>query len=235
MSKRSKLYRTRAEKIDRMRLYPIDEALRLLKELPACRFDETVELAVKLGIDPRKSDQNVRGVIVLPHGTGRQVRVAVVAEGEAAQQAREAGADYVGSTDLLEKIEKEGWLDFDVLIATPQAMQQVRRLGRILGPRGLMPNPKTGTVTDDVASAVREAKAGRVEYRNDRTGCIHVPIGKMSFEVSQLLENAKAVYDAIVRSKPAAFRGAYIQSVAVSSTMSPGVKVDPRSLAEAQN
>ncbi len=226
--KRSKLYKERAAKIERGRLYSLDEAMALLKEMPSCKFDETVELAMKLGIDPRKSDQTVRGTVNLPHGTGKKVRVAVVASGPAADQAREAGADAVGADDLIEKIQG-GWLDFDVLIATPQAMQRVRRLGRLLGPRGLMPNPKTGTVTDDTANAVRQSKAGRVEYRNDRTGCVHVPVGKLSFESGQLVENAKTVIQTIAQAKPASVRGSYIQSVSVSSTMGPGIKVDPRS------
>jgi len=225
MTKQSKSYRSKLEQCDRTRAYPLEEALAALKGLPKAKFDETVELAFRLGIDPKQSDQNVRGALALPKGTGKTVRIAVVASGEAADAAREAGADIVGLEDLVAKI-KEGWLEFDVLIATPAAMPQVRPLGRALGPRGLMPNPKTGTVTDDVGAAVREAKGGRVEFRADRGACVHVPVGKVSFSAADLLENCQAVIQALLRAKPASARGTYIQACTVCSTMSPGFRLD---------
>ncbi len=225
MTKQSKSYRSKLEQCDRTRAYPLEEALAALKALPKAKFDETVELAFRLGIDPKQSDQNVRGALALPKGTGKTVRIAVVASGEAADAARAAGADIVGLEDLVAKI-KEGWLEFDVLIATPAAMPQVRPLGRALGPRGLMPNPKTGTVTDDVGAAVREAKGGRVEFRADRGACVHVPIGKVSFAAADLLENCHAVIQALLRAKPPTARGTYIQACTVSSTMSPGFRLD---------
>ena len=193
-----------------------------MKSLAKARFDETVELAVRLGVDPRRADQIVRGSLSLPAGTGRTARVAVFAAGEQAAEARAAGADVVGADDLVARIEKEGFLDFDVAIATPDLMAQVGRLGRVLGPRGLMPNPKTGTVTTDVAKAVAEFKAGRVEYRTDRVGNVHVPIGKVSFERASLLDNYRAVLDELIRAKPAAAKGRYLRSVTLSSTMGPG-------------
>ncbi len=231
MSK-GKLYKKRAEMIEPGKAYTLAEALELLKKMPTAKFDETVELSFRLGIDPRHSDQTVRGVVGLPHGTGKKVRIVVVAEGEAADQAREAGADEVGSDDIIERIQG-GWTDFDVLIATPETMQRVRRLGRILGPRGLMPNPKTGTVTPDTATAVRAAKAGRVEYRNDRTGCVHAPVGKVSFELDRLLENATTVLKAVLNARPAAIKGTYLRGLSVSSTMGPGIKIDVHSVTEA--
>jgi large subunit ribosomal protein L1 len=230
--KRSKLYKARSAVFDRQTAYPLEEGIRLLKEMPAAKFDETVELAFNLGIDPRQSDQIVRGAMVLPKGTGKTTRVVVIAEGQAAQDAMQAGADEVGFEEIIERI-KGGWLDFDVLIATPDAMRQVRTLGRTLGPRGLMPNPKTGTVTEQPGDAVREAKAGRVEYRCDRTGCVHVPIGKVSFEHEALLENAMAVTNTILRSRPASAKGVYVQSMTLSATMSPGIRLDARTLAKA--
>ena len=230
--KRSKLYRARLAVFDRQTTYSLDEAIGLLKAMPTAKFDETVELVFRLGIDPKQSDQVVRGAMMLPHGTGKTVRVAVVAEGEAAQAATDAGADVVGAEDLLERI-KGGWLEFDVMIATPAAMRQVRALGRVLGPRGLMPNPKTGTVSDDTAAAVREAKAGRVEYRADRTGCIHVPVGKVSFEGEALCANARAVILTVQRARPAAAKGVYMLGVVVSATMSPGIRVDVRDVVKA--
>ena len=226
---RSKLYRARLASVDREKVYALAEAFQLLKDMPKCGFDESVEVAFRLGVDPRQSDQMVRGVVVLPNGTGKTVRVAVVAEGEAIEQAKEAGADEVGFEDLIERI-KDGWLDFDVLIATPGAMRSIRPLGRVLGPRGLMPNPKTGTVTDNPAEAVREAKAGRVEYRVDRGACIHVALGKLSFEPSALEENAMAVIQAILRARPPTAKGAYLLGITVCATMSPGVRVDVRSV-----
>ncbi len=230
--KRSKLYRARMALVDRQVFLPLDDALKTLKRMPVAKFDETVEINFRLGIDPRQSDQIVRGAMVLPKGTGKTNRVAVVAAGEAAEAAKAAGADEVGFEELVERI-KGGYLDFDVLIATPDAMKVVRTLGRVLGPRGLMPNPKTGTVTDDVASAVNESKGGRVEYRCDRGGCVHVPIGKLSFASEDLFENAEAVVHQILRARPSAAKGVYMQSVTVCATMSPGVRVDVKSVAKA--
>ena len=232
MPRKSKLYKSRAEKIDDSKIYDVVEAFELLKSAPGASFDESVDLAVKLGIDPKQSDQNVRGAVALPKGTGKSVKVAVVASGSSADQAKEAGADHVGMEDLVAKI-KDGWLDFDVLIATPEAMKQVRPLGRVLGPRGLMPNPKTGTVTEDVASAVREAKAGRVEFRNDKGGCVHAPIGRLSFSVEDLNENFMAVIHALLRAKPATAKGTFVQKCAVSATMGPSVRIDTRSFLKA--
>lgn len=232
MSRRSKLYRARLASVDRQKTYPLDEALQVLKSMPVCKFNETVELSLRLGIDARQSDQAVRGVQLLPRGTGKSSRVVVIAEGPAAEQAKQAGADEVGADELLERI-KGGWLDFDVMIATPDAMRKVRTLGRVLGPRGLMPNPKTGTVTEDPSAAVREAKAGRVEFRSDRGGCVHVPIGKLSFDAAALSENAMTVIQAILKARPPTTKGAYLLSLGVSATMSPGVKVDVRSVTKA--
>ncbi len=229
---RGKRYRQAAERFDRNALYPPGDAIDLVRALAAAGFDETVELAVRLGVDPRKQDQVVRGTVSLPAGTGRETRVAVFAAGEAATQAREGGADVVGADDLVARVEG-GFLDFDVAIATPDLMAQVGRLGRILGPRGLMPNPRTGTVTTDVGRAVREFKAGRVEYRTDKVGNVHVPIGKVSFEREQLLENFHAVIEELVRAKPASAKGRYLRAVTVASTMGPGVRVDPAKAREA--
>lgn len=227
MAKRSKLYQDQLKCFDRKRVYSVEEALEIISKMPHAKFDETVEVAFKLGIDTRQSDQVVRGAIALPHGTGKKVFVVVAATGEAAEAAREAGADEVGLEDLLEKI-KGGWLGFDTMIATPAAMQKVRTLGRVLGPRGLMPNPKTGTVTDDTAVAVKAAKAGRVEYRADRTSCCHVLVGKVSFDLQALNENLQAVVAAILRARPASAKGTYVISTTLSTTMSPGVRLDPR-------
>ena len=215
------------KRFDRQALYSPAEALAVVKDLASAKFDETVEMAVRLGIDPRKDDQRIRGTVSLPAGTGKTARVVVFAAGEQAAEAREAGADAVGADDLVEKV-SGGFLDFDVAIATPDLMAQVGKLGRVLGPRGLMPNPKTGTVTTDVGKAVREFKGGRVEYRDDRKGGnVQVPIGKASFSRGKLLQNFRAVIDELQRAKPAASKGRYLQSVAVSSTMGPGVKIDP--------
>jgi large subunit ribosomal protein L1 len=224
---KGKRYTDALARFDRQHLYVPAEAIDLVKSLATAKFDETVELAVRLGVDPRRADQIVRGSLSLPAGTGRDVRVAVFASGEPAAEARSAGADVVGADDLVARIEKEGFLDFDVAIATPDLMAQVGRLGRVLGPRGLMPNPKTGTVTADVGRAVTEFKGGRVEYRTDRVGNVHVPIGKVSFERQALLDNYRAVIDELVRVKPAAAKGRYIRSVTLCSTMGPGVHVDP--------
>ena len=226
MSKRLAAIR---EKVDRGRFYEPDEALRLLKEVANPKFDETVEAAVNLGVDPRKSDQIVRGATVLPNGTGKEVRVAVFAAGPRADEAREAGADLVGLEDLAEQV-RGGEIGFDVAVATPDSMRVVGQLGRILGPRGLMPNPKTGTVTDDVKTAVANAKGGQVQYRTDRAGIIHCPIGKVSFDVDALHENLAALVAQLVRAKPAASKGVYLRKVTVSSTMGPGIAVDKASL-----
>jgi len=211
--------------VDATKQHTIEEAVDTLKKLPAVKFDETVDLSLRLGVDPKHADQMVRGAIVLPNGVGKTVRVAVFAKGEKEREAREAGADTVGAEDLVEKIQG-GWLDFDSAIATPDLMGQVGRLGKVLGPRGLMPNPKIGTVTFDVGRAVREAKAGKVEFRVDKAGNVHVPIGKRSFAAEALVGNAHALLEAIVRAKPAAAKGNYLRTITMSSTMSPGVKVD---------
>ena len=226
MPRRGKRYEDAARRFDRERLHAPTEAVDVLKSLSGAKFDETVELAVRLGVDPRRADQIVRGTVALPAGTGKDVRVAVFAAGDAAQEARDAGADVVGSDDLVQRIQG-GFLDFDVAIATQDLMAQVARLGRVLGPRGLMPNPKTGTVTADVGRAVTEFKGGRVEYRTDKFGNVHVPIGKLSFSRTALLQNARAVVEELQRAKPAAAKGRYIRSVTVASTMGPGVKIDP--------
>ena len=224
--KDSKKYTDAVRRFDEQRLHDPGEAVDLVKSLAFAKFDETVELAVRLGVDPRKADQIVRGTVGLPAGTGKTVRVVVFAAGEAANEAREAGADVVGADDLVARVQG-GFLDFDVAVATPDLMGQVGKLGRVLGPRGLMPNPKTGTVTMDVGKAVREFKGGRVEYRTDRYGNIHVPIGKVSFERRALLENLRAVIDELNRAKPASAKGRYMRGVTISSTMGPGVKLDP--------
>ena len=226
MSRAGKKYIDSTRKFDRDRLYTPAEAFDLVKSLAKRNFDETVEITFRLGIDPRKADQMIRGTVSLPHGTGKAVRVAVFATGDAAREAEEAGADVVGADDLVARVQ-EGFLDFDVAIATPDLMSQVGRLGRVLGPRGVMPNPKTGTVTTDVGKTVAEFKAGKVEYRTDRNGNVHVPIGKVSFERDALLENFQAVLDEILRNKPAAAKGRYIKSIATSSTMGPGIRIDP--------
>src|SRR5215510_3740618 len=228
MAKKSKRYREAAAKIDRTRRYPLEEAIHvLMKAEGGAKFDETVELAVKLGVDPRQADQNVRGTVVLPHGRGKAVRVVVFAKGEKAKEASEAGADHVGADDLAKKIQDEQWLDFDTAIATPDMMGAVGRLGKILGPRGLMPNPKVGTVTFDVGKAVREVKAGKVEFRVDKAGIVHVAVGKRSFGPEKLLENVQALIASLVRAKPAAAKGQYVQTIALTTTMGPSVRVDP--------
>ncbi|MDA8263339.1 MAG: 50S ribosomal protein L1 [Actinomycetota bacterium] len=230
MTKTAKRVKALESAYDRTRLHGPTEAVETAKRLATAKFDETIELAVRLGVDPRKADQIVRGTVSLPAGTGRTVRVAVFAAGEAAIAAREAGADVVGADDLVNRIQSENFLEFDVAIATPDQMAQVGKLGRLLGPRGLMPNPKTGTVTNDVAKAVAEFKSGRVEYRTDRVGNVHVPIGKASFANESLLDNFRAVIDELSRAKPAAAKGRYFRSVTLASTMGPGVKVDTNRL-----
>ena len=229
MAAHGKRYRKLAEKVDQDRTYSVAEATALVKDLASAKFDETVELVVRLGVDPRKADQMVRGTVALPSGTGTDVRIAVFAVGDAAVAAREAGAEIVGSDDLAAQVEG-GMLDFDLAIATPDQMPIVGRLGKVLGPRGLMPNPKTGTVTTDVARAVTEFKGGKVEYRTDRYGNVHVPIGKVSFEPKALEDNFRAVLDEIQRVKPASSKGRYLRKISVSATMGPGVKVDSHRL-----
>ena len=226
MTKHGKKYTDAGKRYDRERLYEPAEALDLVKTLAPASFDETVEAAFRLGVDPRKADQMLRGTVSLPHGTGKSIRVAVFAQGDAARAAEAAGADIVGAEDLVTRVEG-GFMDFDVAIATPDLMGQVGKLGRSLGPRGLMPNPKTGTVTPDVAKAVGEFKAGKVEYRTDRYGNVHVPLGKVSFAPVGLVENYLAVYDELMRAKPASAKGRYLKGVSVSSTMGPGVRIDP--------
>jgi large subunit ribosomal protein L1 len=224
MPKHGKKYLEMSKAIDRDKLYDPKEALALLKEIVKGNFDQTVEVAVRLGVDPRHADQQVRGAVVLPHGTGRTVRVLVFAKGDKAKEAQEAGADRVGAEELVEEIQK-GWTDFDVAVATPDMMGTVGRLGKILGPKGLMPNPKTGTVTFDVAKAVQEIKAGKVEYRVDKTSIVHVPVGKISFTLENLVENFKTLMNAIVKAKPSGAKGTYIKSITLSSTFSPGIKI----------
>ncbi|HZA20598.1 MAG TPA: 50S ribosomal protein L1 [Actinomycetota bacterium] len=226
MPKPGKRYRSAIEKVDRNTLYGPREAISLLKEFPDANYDETVELNVRLGVDPRKADQMVRGALSLPKGTGKSVRVAVFAKGEKATEAKEAGADEVGDEDLAERIQG-GWLEFDAAVATPDMMPVVGKLGRVLGPRGLMPNPKSGTVTEDVAKAVRDIKGGMVEYRTDRHGNLHLVLGKKSFSAQDLLENYAAALDEIIRAKPAAAKGRYLRSITISTTMGPGIRIDP--------
>jgi large subunit ribosomal protein L1 len=224
MPKRGKKYQIALEKLDRATLYEPAEALRLVRETASAKFDESAEVAIRLGIDVRHADQQVRGAVVLPNGTGKSRKVLVFAKGDKAQEAVDAGADYVGADDMLEKIQG-GWMDFEVTVATPDMMSTVGKLGKLLGPRGLMPNPKTGTVTFDIARAVKEIKAGKIEYRADKTGIIHAPLGKVSFTQESLLENFATLMDAVVRAKPAAAKGQYVKSVTVSSTMGPGIGV----------
>ncbi|BBW98148.1 MULTISPECIES: 50S ribosomal protein L1 [Geobacillus] len=233
MPKRGKKYLEALKLVDRFKAYPIAEAIELVKKTNVAKFDATVEVAFRLGVDPKKADQQIRGAVVLPHGTGKVARVLVFAKGEKAKEAEAAGADYVGDTEYINKIQ-QGWFDFDVVVATPDMMGEVGKLGRILGPKGLMPNPKTGTVTFDVAKAVQEIKAGKVEYRVDKAGNIHVPIGKVSFDNEKLAENFAAVYEAILKAKPAAAKGTYVKNVTITSTMGPGIKVDPSTVAVAQ-
>lgn len=231
MGKKSKLYRAQMEKIDRSVLLTLPAAVALLKELPQPKFDQTVELSFRLGVDPKQTDQTVRGALPLPKGTGKSVKVCVITDNADLQKAAsDAGADFVGFEDIIEKV-KGGWVDFDVLIASPSAMPKVRPLGRQLGPKGLMPNPKTGTVTDAVGKAVSEAKAGRVEFRADKGACVQIPVGKLSFKAEDIVENCLAVIAALVKAKPASAKGAYILSSTVSGTMTPGIKIDPRTLA----
>jgi large subunit ribosomal protein L1 len=231
MKKHGKKYRAALEKIEEGRKYDLQSGVDKVKEISFAKFDETVELTMWLGVDPRKADQLVRGTIVLPHGLGKSKSVLVIAQGDKLREAEEAGADFVGGEDMVTKI-KGGWTDFDAVIATPDMMRLVGALGKILGPRGLMPNPKTGTVTFDVANAIKETKAGKVEYRVDKTGVIHVGVGKVSFEADKLRENAKALLDAVVKAKPATAKGKYVKKVNLASTMSPGVLLDESAFAK---
>ncbi len=226
---KGKKIRAAKEKIERIRDYSLDEAIRIVKESSYAKFDETVDLAFNLGIDPKKSDQMVKGSVVLPHGIGKKVKVLVFAKGEKEKEAADAGADIIGAEDLVEKISK-GWLDFDKTVATPDMMGLVGKLGKILGPRGLMPNPKLGTVTFDISRAVKEIKAGKVEYKAEKAGIIHVSIGKVSFDNQKLFDNARAVVDSVVKAKPATSKGKYLKKISISSTMGPGVTVDIASL-----
>lgn len=225
MVKRGKRYEDALKLVDRSKAYDAEEAISLLKETAKAKFDETVEVAFRLGVDPKKADQQIRGAMVLPHGTGKSQTVLVFAKGDKVKEAEEAGADYVGDQDLINKI-NQGWFDFDVIVATPDMMAEVGKLGRVLGPKGLMPNPKTGTVTFEVGNAVKEIKAGKVEYRVDKQSNIHVPIGKMSFENEQLRHNFAAIVETIVKAKPQSAKGIYVRNVSITSTMGPGIKVD---------
>ncbi len=227
MAKLGKKYKAAIEKYDRSNLYNASEALKIVTDVASAKFDETVEAHIRLGVDSRHADQQVRGAVVLPHGTGKTKRVLVFAKGDKETEAQQAGADFVGAEDMAEKIQKENWFDFDVIVATPDMMGVIGRLGRVLGPKGLMPNPKSGTVTQDVTKAIEEIKAGKVEYRLDKTNIIHVPVGKVSFGAEKLSENFFALIDAIIKAKPAAAKGQYLKSVSVTSTMGPGVKINP--------
>ncbi len=233
MARMSKRYKASLERMDRDKAYPLEEAVALLKEGESAKFDESVELAINLGVDPKHADQMVRGALVLPHGTGRDIRILVFAKGEKEKEARDAGADFVGAEDLAKKIQDEGWLEFDRAIATPDMMSVVGRLGKILGPRGLMPNPKLGTVTMDVATAVSEHKAGKVEYRVDKAGIVHVAVGKRSFDAEKLVDNASALIDVVIKAKPAASKGTYLNKISISTTMGPGIRIDPASVVKA--
>ena len=230
MAKKGKKFIEAKKLVDSTTLYSVEEAVELVKKTNVAKFDATVDVAFRLGVDPRKADQQIRGAMVLPHGTGKDRSVLVFAKGEKAKEAEAAGADFVGDSDMINKIQ-QGWMDFDVVVATPDMMAEVGKLGRVLGPRGLMPNPKTGTVTMDVTKAVNEIKAGKIEYRLDKTNIIHVPIGKASFTEEQLADNFQTLIDAINKAKPAAVKGQYLRSVTLTSTMGPGVKINPAKLA----
>jgi large subunit ribosomal protein L1 len=225
MSGMGKGYRKVFEKVDRSQRYPLEDSLKLVKETAHAKFDETVDLAIRLGVDPRQADQNIRGTVALPHGMGKTVRILAFAKGEKEREAQEAGADFVGSDELSKKI-SDGWLDFDKAVATPDMMAAVGRIGKILGPRGLMPNPKTGTVSLDIGKAVKEIKAGKLEFRVDKAGIVHVPVGRASFSAEQLLDNARTVLLTVLRAKPASAKGNYVKGVTVATTMGPGIKID---------
>lgn len=231
MTTRSKRYRTAAEMVENLKLYPLKDAVQILKKFPKAKFDETVEIAFRLGVDPRHSDQVVRSTVVLPHGVGKKIRVLVFAQGETAEKAKAAGADFVGYDELIEKV-KGGWLDFDAAVATPDAMRDIGKLGKVLGPRGLMPTPKTGTVTQDVAGAVKELKAGKIEFRVDKAANLHAPIGKLSFPEASIVDNATALFAAVIKAKPASAKGIYIRNCVLSSTMNPGLKIDIKTFGE---
>ncbi len=233
MAKKGKRYQEALKLVDRTKLYEPREAFELLPQVAKAKFDETIELAVRLGVDPRHADQQVRGTVVLPHGTGRTERILVIAKADKVKEAEEAGADYAGGAELVEKIQNENWFEFDVVIATPDMMGEVGKIGRILGPKGLMPNPKAGTVTFDVAEAVEEVKAGKVEYRVDKAAIINVPIGKASFGTEKLYENFKTIIETIVRARPAAAKGRYLRSVTVTSTMGPGIRINGQRVTDA--
>ena len=226
--KRGKRYQESAKLVDSSKLYDAKEAIEIIEKMPKAKFDETVELHVKLGVDSKHADQQVRGTVVLPHGTGKTLRVLVFAKGDKAKEAEAAGADYVGAEDLVPKIEKENWFDYDVIVATPDMMGVVGRLGKVLGPKGLMPNPKSGTVTMDVTKAINEIKSGKVEYRLDKTNIIHLGFGKVSFGAEKLVENYNTIIDAIIKARPAAAKGQYIKSVAISKTMGPGLFINQK-------
>ncbi len=225
MNGKGKSYRAALAKVDRAQRYLLEDGLRLLRDTARAKFDETVEMAIRLGVDPRQADQNVRGTVSLPHGMGKTVRVLAFAKGEKEKEAQEAGADFVGSDELIKKI-SEGWFDFDKTVATPDMMATVGRIGKVLGPRGLMPNPKTGTVTIEIGKAIKEIKAGKLEFRVDKAGIVHVPVGKASFDAEKLIDNARAVLTSILRAKPASAKGNYVRGVTVSTTMGPGIKLD---------
>ena len=233
MAKKGKKFQEAAKLVDRTTTYALDEAVELVKKTNFAKFDATVEAAFRLGVDPMKADQQIRGAVVLPNGTGKTQKVLVFAKGEKAKEAEAAGADYVGDADFINKIQ-QGWFEFDVIVATPDMMGEVGKLGRVLGPKGLMPNPKTGTVTFDVTKAVQEIKAGKVEYRVDKAGNIHVPIGKVSFDNEKLIENFNTIFDTMLKAKPSAAKGTYMKNVTITSTMGPGIKVDPSSVAVAK-
>lgn len=228
MKKRGKNYQEAIKSVDRNKSYDVKEAIAILKEVSKAKFDETVEVAFRLGVDPKKADENIRGALVLPHGTGKTQSVLVFAKGEKIKEAEAAGADYIGDAEIIQKI-KDGWFDFDVIVATPDMMAEVGKLGRVLGPKGLMPNPKTGTVTFEVEKAVNEIKAGKIEYRVDKASNLHAPIGKISFEDDKLIENFEALVETIVKVKPQSSKGRYIRNLAVTSTMGPGIKIDASS------
>lgn len=229
MKKRSKKYLQALEKVDKSKLYTREEAVALVKETNVASFDASVEVAIRLNLDTKKVDQQLRGALVLPHGTGKTKKVLVLAKGDKANDAKEAGAEFVGDADLIAKIEKENWLDFDIIIATPDMMPALGKLGKLLGPKGLMPNPKTGTVTMDVAKAVNDVKKGRIEYRTDSFGIVHAIVGKVSFDEAKLMDNLNAFVELILKSKPSTAKGIYVKSIAISSTMGPGIKISPNS------
>ncbi len=230
--KRGKKYQEIAKLVDSTKLYDVNEAIELITKTSTAKFDETVEAHIKLGVDSRHADQQVRGAVVLPHGTGKKVRVLAIAKGEKAEQAEQAGADYVGAEDMIAKIQNDNWFEFDVIVATPDMMGLIGRIGRVLGPKGLMPNPKAGTVAVDIAKAVTDIKAGKIEYRLDKTNIIHVPIGKVSFGSEKLNENFDTLMSAIIKAKPVAAKGQYLRSVALSNTMGPGIKMNPSRIIE---